>query len=427
VSVRAHGTELFAQEVRFGTSDQRIRFVDKDGIPVMVDKWGLLQRPFSGRGEGVVEHMVTTAQQIIEALAEDCGIHAWMAFGTLLGAARSGKVIGYDSDIDLAYLSREPTPSAMAREMFAITRALRARGMRVLNKSGSFITVLFSAPDGGQGSIDLYTTFYVGDLLHETATVRARVPVSAIEPLGELEFEGRLLPAPADPDALLTASYGPGWRTPDPSFRHRPGPEVKRRFDPWFGSLMRHRRDWERVLRGAEPSWDGSPFSRWVQERLTPGRTVLDVGAGTGADTVAFADAGWPAVGLDYARGSMTAAARQARHTGAPARFEPLNLYDFRDVLSCAAMLARSTPAPRAIYARGLLEGLDPDGLSAFWTLTRMLLRAQGDLFVEAASADLADDVVRRAVREAGGTVVEVEQADPLGSPVWRMAARWTP
>lgn len=426
VSVRSHGTELFAEEVRFGTSDRRIRFVDKDGIPVMVDKWGLLQRPFSGRGEGVVEHMVTTAQQIIEALAEDCGIHAWMAFGTLLGAARSGKVIGYDSDIDLAYLSRRSTPSAMAQEMFAVTRALRARGMRVLNKSGSFVTVLFSAPDGGQGSIDLYTTFYVGDLLHETATVRAPVPVSAIEPLGELEFEGRLLPAPADPDALLTASYGPGWRTPDPSFRHRPGPAVKRRFDPWFGSLMRHRRDWERVLRTAEHTWDGSPFQQWVGARLTKGRSVLDVGAGTGGDTVAFAAAGWPAVGLDYARGSLTAAARQARQTGARARFEPLNLYDFRDVLSCAAQLARSTPAPRVIYARRLLEGLDPDGLSAFWTFTRMLLRAGGDLFVEAAP-DLADDAARRAVRDAGGTVVEVEQADSLGTPVWRMAARWTP
>ena len=99
-------------------------------------------------------------------------------------------------------------------------------GMKVLTKSGSFITVVFTSPDGGQSSIDVYTCFYVGEHLHETATVRQVVPRSAILPLRELEFEGRLLPAPADPDTMLAVSYGPGWRVPDPSFKHEPGPEV---------------------------------------------------------------------------------------------------------------------------------------------------------------------------------------------------------
>src|SRR5690606_744692 len=174
---------------RFGTADKRIEFVDRAGIPIMIDKWGLMQRPFTGRGPEVIDRMVEVTEDMVRILREECDVHAWIAFGTLLGAAREGGVIGHDSDIDLAYVSRHTTPAAMARELFTITRVLRRHGLRVLVKSGSFITVLFEAADGGNASIDLYTCFYVGDLLHETATVRAPVPRSAIEPLGEIAFE----------------------------------------------------------------------------------------------------------------------------------------------------------------------------------------------------------------------------------------------
>src|SRR6476469_2836780 len=55
VSVRQEDEDLFAETVRFGSGDGEVRFVDPQGIPVMIDKWGLVQRPFSGRGSGVVE------------------------------------------------------------------------------------------------------------------------------------------------------------------------------------------------------------------------------------------------------------------------------------------------------------------------------------------------------------------------------------
>lgn len=446
VTVTQGGSELFRDELSFGSSDDRVRFVDKDGIPIMIDKWGLVQRPFSGRGQDVVNRMVETTELICEVLERECGIRAWIAFGTLLGAARSGKVIGHDSDIDLAYLSDKATPAEMSVELFEMSRVLRRHGLNVLNKSGSFITVVFTAPDGAQSSIDIYTCFYVGDLLYETATVRAPVPRSAIEPLTRIEFEGHLLPAPADPAALLTASYGPKWRVPDPSFVHRPGRDIKQRFDPWFGALMRHRRDWEGHFRqiNTDPRrvWGPSDFATWVHRRLgqSEGTRLVDVGAGRGTDAVFFARRGFQVLGLDYARGASYRSVRRIRRRGDDATFELMNLYDTRDVLTWAARIARQPGVPVTIYARGLLDSLEPDGVANFWRFSDLLLRGGGSAFLEFGGRysepgpgsggkrfPIDPVTVERQVHRAGGRVTELEQkpTGKKGQDLCRMTIEW--
>lgn len=393
---------LFEGEVTFGDGEGRVRFVDKAGIPVMIDKWGLLQRPFSGRDSRVVDQMVDVTTQILDVMESDCGVHGWIAFGTLLGAAREGGVIGHDSDIDLAYLSEQPTPAAMAKELYDVSRALRRHGMTVLNKSGAFITVVFASPDGAMASIDVYTCFYVEDRLHETATVRQVVPRSAIVPLIEMEFEGRPLPAPADPDAMLAVSYGPGWRVPDPSFRHEPGPDIVDRFDGWFSSLMRQRRDWERLLADQAQAADLVPsdFADWAADRLRPGMRVIDVGTGTGQDALHIARRGWNVVGLDYARQSLRAPRRAARAEGLSAKFDHMNLYDLRDVITRAALISRGKREV-AICAREVLETLDPDGLANFWRFVTIVLRGGGLLVLEGSARSPGEAAAHRA--EVGG------------------------
>jgi SAM-dependent methyltransferase len=451
VRVVEKSVERFAGEVRFGDGTGRVEFVDRDGIPVMIDKWGLLQRPFSGRDSRVIVQMVDVTAEILEVMRRECGLEGWIAFGTLLGAAREGKVIGHDSDIDLAYVSHRPTPAEMTVELYDVARALRAHGMRVLIKSGSFITVVFKVPDGSVASIDVYTCFFVGDHLYETATVRQVVPRSAIEPLTEMEFEGRMLPAPADHARMLAVSYGPGWRVPDPSFRHEPGPEVTTRFDGWFGSLMRNRRDWERYLadRAQDPDHGPSEFADWVADRLAAGTTLIEVGCGTGRDAMHIAGRGFEVRGFDYARTTLRPARREARGLGVPASFLPLNLYDLRDVLTRAVLLCRKEPR-RALYARHLLGCLDPDGQEHFWRLATMVLRGGGRAYLEGEAAsprDLAEwrsdhgggrqhpvdpRVVEGQATRVGGRVVHREgflaagAALAGGAPArWRMIVEW--
>jgi SAM-dependent methyltransferase len=460
VRVVAGDRELFAGSVRFGDGEGRPRFVDNHGIPIFIDKWGLIQRPFDGRrAAGVVDAMVDMTRRVLQVLRDDCGIEAWLSFGTLLGAAREGKVIGHDSDVDVNYLSARLTPAEMAVELWDIGRALRRAGLEVQHRSASFVTVRFPVPDGGSGNLDVYTCFYVEDRLHETATVREVVPREAVLPLREITFEGYSLPAPADPDRLLAVSYGPGWKVPDPSFRHLPGPDITQRFDGWFGSLMKGRRDWaayntgragdaaraaEQASRRARPS----RFARWVAPQLEGVDRVLEVGCGAGLDLTTYAGRGRRrrrVLGFDYALPR-----RRTPYDGHPrVAARELNLDDPRDVLTLGAQLSRRD-ALQVVVARQLLEALTPDGTEAFWSLCAAALRRGGRAYVEGVARSPAGarawqaehetghirslDPARVAARAeaAGGRILsragfeEAARAVRTGPPAtWRMTVEW--
>lgn len=392
VTITVDEEEVFREELTFGSGEGRVQLVDRFGNPVIIDKWGLTQRIFETRREGgAVEAMTAMAERVLEVMRDDCGIDGWISFGTLLGAARSGKVIGHDSDIDLCFLSEKQTPAEMAVEIWGIARALVDAGISVKHKTASFITVVYDAPDGGEDGIDIYTCFYVGDLLHETATVRARVPRSAILPLRALEFEGRDMPAPADPDRMLAVSYGPGWRVPDPSFRHLPSREITDRFDGWFSSVMTHRRDWTQFngevgASGMRPS----PFARWVVDQVGSDNPdgalrVLDVGSGSSADLRAYHRAGFKAIGYDYAHPGKHALGGKEIDLPASVGRRVLNLLDERDVLTVGALAARQK-GPKVVTARQLLEALPPRSRDQLWRFAAMALAEGGQVFVEGLS-----------------------------------------
>ena len=447
VRIVAGEREIFTGERQFGTSAERIRLVDSQGTPIVVDKWGLIQRPFEGRDPSVIDAMADKATEILRVMREDCGIEGWISFGSLLGAARNGHAIGHDSDIDLCFLSTAATPAGMSADLWRIARALRRAGMRVTHASGSFITVRFRGPDGGAAGIDIYITFFLDGLFYETATVRAPVPREALLPLSEIEFEGRMMPAPADPAALLEVSYGPNWRVPDPSFQHQPGPEVVDRFHGWFGSLMPSRRDWRHANAAAARSGAGpSEFAEWVCGHLTPDSTVVEIGVGGGADLLRYAESSRRVLGLDYSPPApLAAAVKKQPGVG----LDTLNLYDRRDVLVRGARLARR-PGPRVLVAHRLLESLEPDGIEAFWLLAGMALRRGGRAYVGGVARSRAGarewvqrhgtgkvfpfspTSVEEQVQAAGGRIVErsgfdrVDRARRGGpSAEWRMIVEW--
>jgi len=452
VVLREHlsGTERGrARQVFGGRDDLEVRIVDADGHALILDKWGQLIRPLSSESGSVIDELMDHTARLLEDLQEKAGVPAFICYGTLLGAVRNGRLIGHDNDIDVAYLSEHPTPVDVVREAYRIERALRDAGWLVRRGSGVRLNVRLRLSDGSSRFIDVFTAHWVEGSLYIPSDTGFPMPREAIVPLATVELMGRKLPAPADPERLLAATYGEGWRVPDPSFRYETPRGLSRRLGGWFGGLVSHRKHWDSFdsqQRHTVPKRP-SPFARWVASHHPSTRPIVDVGAGTGRDAIFFAREGRRVLAVDYVVSAVRKGQRTAESRSLPIRWDLLNLYDTREVLAYGARLSR-LPEPADVYARFLPHDLEPHGRENLWRLASMSLRRGGQLFVEFRTPEDRDrphvygehtrnylepaDVVAE-IEAAGGTVVDLVSGRPgmaklreEDPAVCRIVARWS-
>ncbi|WP_148574464.1 SAM-dependent methyltransferase [Nocardioides caldifontis] len=146
-----------------------------------------------------------------------------------------------------------------------------------------------------------------------------------------------------------------------------------------------HRAYWEEFYArkaDAVPA-DPSAFARWVVGRL-PRCTVLEIGSGTGRDSLFFAAEGYTVLGCDYAVPGLRYAEDQARRRGLDrVTFQQLDLYDDEHVLERADAIAGST-APDAVYARFMVHAVSDEGRHNLFRLAGHVLgERRGQLFLE--------------------------------------------
>jgi SAM-dependent methyltransferase len=438
VTLRAHvsGEVLARQDVAFSDDPGRVRVVDEDGAALALNKWGALHRTFDSDSSGKARLLEATAE-LLDQLNDVIGVPSFIAYGTLLGAVRGGRLIGHDDDIDVAYYSRFDHPADIMRESLVIERRLHELGWETFRRTGAFFRAI-KRPEGEASlTVDVFASYHCNGWFALHKWVRGRLDRDAILPLGEVELEGRRLPAPRDPEALLALTYGPDWRVPDPAFSFDYAPSMRLRAEGWFGTWRRQKDRWRRATRG-HPATEPSPFARYVDERLADGTTVVDVGCGTGGDALWLARDGRRVIGVDFVEGALNRARRRAQETGvASARFEELNLYELRKVIVKGARIALAEPDV-ALYARSVPEALWPEGRTNLWLLGKVLLGGGGLLHTEFPTLLRADgstqkvpgpigrgldpDEVVAEVAARGGRVVDREVLDVDGQRVCRLA-----
>lgn len=398
VTIRDHVTHevLLDAEFAFGSKQERVRVVEPSGRPLAIDKWGDLVQPFDSADDGAIRATLEQTAEVLDALREECGVPAFVTYGTLLGAVRGGKLIGHDNDIDVAYLSAHDHPADIVRESFQIQHKLSRRGWKVQRISGGFVQVGFGGPNAVVSHIDVFASFHALDRFYQVFAVEAALPRSAILPLGEVTLHGKRLPAPADPEALLEATYGPSWRVPDPSFEFD-APELTRRRiggrGGWLGGYHARRKYWKDFYsseRSAAVPDQPSPFARWVGEREAAPTSLVDIGSGTGRDALWFARSGHRVLGLDYVPAALDRARAKAEAEGLTASFEYFDLYDLRQVLATGARLAHDGH-PHVLYGRFLLQALEDAGRYNLWRLAGTALRSGGRLYLEFRTGEDAD------------------------------------
>jgi len=434
------GTVVYDAETSFGDGSERIAFVNKQGLPIALDKSGRFHPEFSVRSEDQLEPLLDAMHLVIAILREQ-GVEAFPAYGTLLGAVREQNFLGHDSDADLGYVSRHHSPVDVVRESFRLQRALARHGMATFRYSGGAFRIDVEESDGSVRGLDLFGGFFDADPAQTRLYLMGEVGVPFREewifPLSTVTLAGHEFPAPAEPERLLEAMYGPHWRVPDPAFKFETSEEVRKRLDRWFRGLSPYRRDWQvdQQHRKAPVDAPASDLARRVAAEAAPGTHVLDVGAGRGIDALHLAREGIRTTAYDYVPQTLRKAGRKAAREGAPLEVRMISLTQLRSVLGEGARIARQ-PGPRAILARHVLDATTERGREGVLRLASMTLRGGGRLYAEFATGEgetapglypVALDGVVAAVRRFGGSVVsaDVEPGAPGHAGRAVVVARW--
>lgn len=451
VSLVRHGTgtALLERQVAFGTSTEPLRLVDGEGQPVAIDKTGRLHRMFANADQAVTGAVLDAVQQVLHDLREECGLDAFLAFGCLLGAVRDGRMIGHDNDADVSYLSRHTHPFDILRENKRAEETMASLGWNITRMSAGDFKIWTRPAEGHRVGIDVFASFHVDGTFYMVPTVAGDLPRDALLPIGEITLEGRQIAAPARPEELLALTYGPDWRTPDPSFRFDPPLTTVRRLNGWLRNNRKYLRHWSDFYRSRAAErvpTEPSSFATWVSGQLEPAQHVLDVGSGTARDAVHFARQGHRVTALDAIPFARRLTRRLAGRHQVRVRFVELNLNDLFSVLTSGARLA-ALDRPPHIYARFLLDALDGDSRLHFFRWAQMVQRRGGLTFLEFRTwrgtlrarafpfhyrtllrvADVVAEIEAR-----GGTVVDRVQGTGLApfegeNPhICRLVVRWT-
>ncbi|WP_134764553.1 methyltransferase domain-containing protein [Nocardioides sp. 1609] len=446
VSVRdsVTGRVLHDRRLTLGDGEGTIAVENRRGVELGIDKSGRLVPTFATRTERDIDALLDATDAVLAALRET-GVEPFIAYGTLLGAVREGRVLGHDSDADLGYVSRFTTPVEVALESYRIQRHLAERGYAIARYSGASFKISVTEEDVTRG-LDVFGGFFDGGRLHLMGEINTPFEPSWISPLGTALLDGRPMPVPARPEKLLEAMYGPGWQVPDPAFKFTTPAHTIRAFDDWFRGTQPGIRYWDRRSHHtkrkpprAEPSALGRRAS--VIARDIGATEVLDVGAGRGRDSIWLARQGLAVTAYDYVPRGLDLVAAQAEAESLPLEVRHLNLTDRRSLFAEGARLAHR-PGKRVVLARHVVDATSSHGRESLARLCSMALREGGQLLAEFHPAVVERgepdptreewmlgrpdvDVFVALLRDAGARNVRVIHRKGPARPVVRVVGVW--
>lgn len=441
ITVRDHVSDqvLYDGELAFGTADDRVAFVNADGLEISLDKAGRFSPTFSVRSEEQLLPLLDAMDQVV-AMLEEIGIIAFPAYGTLLGAVREGTFLGHDSDADLGYVSSYSTPVDVIRESFELQRKVAERGFATHRYSGGAFRIDVAEADGSVRGLDLFGGFFDQGTLFLLGEVGVPFEQEWLYPFGTCSLMGREFTCPARPEKLLEAMYGASWRVPDPAYKFETPRTVIDRFNAWFRGSSVWRREWERELigpGGRRPSATPSGLARVVAAEVAPGTRVLDVGAGRGRDALWLARKGFETTAYDYVPRAARGALRIAEQEGLRFESRSLNLTEWRSTFAEIARISR-VPGPKAILARHVFDATNKVGRDALARFASVALRGGGRLYADVWTGGgepafgihpLTLERLVEVVESHGGSVIStVEYEAGAGRPrsVARLVAEWT-
>jgi hypothetical protein len=145
-------------------------------------------------------------------LKSELELDVYPVYGTLLGMIRDNDFIGWDTDIDLAYLSKCHTNKAVLNEFNMITKFLEEKKLLLYKiKTASHLHVY--SPNKHL-RIDLWISWIDNNgKYHIVWTVNGDIDSSIILPFKTIEFKNQIFCQMNDPIRFLDEHY-PNWKVP---------------------------------------------------------------------------------------------------------------------------------------------------------------------------------------------------------------------
>ena len=424
VSVRYHDTGALVaapRVIRAGPGETNLQ--DAGGRPLAVDKWGRLVATYEGDAAQARSRLLAHTREVTDLLTAGGGLPSFVVSGTLLGAVRDGTVLPHDDDADVGYLSSHENPVDVGCEQMRLERLLADHGYDVVRHSFGHLQLHFDYDGHFDHYVDVFTCWYIGEWFHQPFHIRAVVPRGSLVPLSSVTIDGVDLPAPRDPEPLLVANYGEGWRTPDPAHRFATPSGTQRRFRGWLGDMHGSREAWEAwhasQLVGRHEFGPPSTLARLAADDHVGSTHVLDVGCGAGDDVVFLARSGMTALGVDFSRPAVRLDS-ELLSTHERARFEVVNVNDPRETFGLAARLSTQWPVgvgSRLILSRDLLDQLRPHVLRDLMSFLALVTTAGDRVILTWRTAPKSGDI--GFVSTGAATVVDL--AEQAGLTVCRL------
>lgn len=147
------------------------------------------------------------------------GYELYLVYGGLLGLTREGQLIASDDDLDVSYLSRHTNPQLVKEEMVEIHKTLRKVGenSNIATSRRNFLRWQQTQSDA---LMDVFPSWITGEHYFLSAGVGAQNCAPLIrEGFKTKIWYGHEVCIPVASEKILEATYGPGWRVPDPLFQ----------------------------------------------------------------------------------------------------------------------------------------------------------------------------------------------------------------
>lgn len=208
-------------------------FLDKLKDGYVVSQGGAFKKPVFG-DPAKLDKILNLAERKAKVFKKLFGIDLWLSDGNLLGLIRDGKFFPHEKDVDMSYVSTQPTLADFKEEYKYIIRTLKASGEKISfwRKNGTLRKFpMWHDDDDLKLLIDIFPAWL--DPKNKKFIGQKKKYFDCVAddffPLQKREVHGHQFLIPKCPESYLASAYGENWDKVDNLYvgRSRPPEENK--------------------------------------------------------------------------------------------------------------------------------------------------------------------------------------------------------